>query len=96
MDKQARKLSTPREDGVPFEAGSEGGSNEESDQDEKVGEAYFYNFDICMRCFVVAWFVGIFVCTLEDIAFLDLIVCGVVESMYWVSEELISYQVFYF
>ncbi|XP_018322383.1 REST corepressor 1 isoform X2 [Agrilus planipennis] len=35
MDKQARKLSTPREDGAPSEAGSEGGSNEESDHEEK-------------------------------------------------------------
>lgn len=37
MDKQARKLQQPREDGAPSEAGSEGGSNEESDHDEKVG-----------------------------------------------------------
>ncbi|XP_022912763.1 REST corepressor 1 isoform X2 [Onthophagus taurus] len=36
MDKQARKLQQPREDGAPgSEAGSEGGSNEESDHDEK-------------------------------------------------------------
>jgi hypothetical protein len=35
MDKQARKLSTPREE-AGSEAGSEGGSNEESDHDEKV------------------------------------------------------------
>ncbi|KAI4471675.1 rest corepressor corest protein-related [Holotrichia oblita] len=36
MDKQARKLQQPREDGAPSEAGSEGGSNEESDHDEKI------------------------------------------------------------
>lgn len=37
MDKQARKLTAPREDGAPSEAGSEGGgSNEESDHDDKV------------------------------------------------------------
>lgn len=36
MDKQARKLTTPREDGTPSEAGSEGGSNEDSDHDEKI------------------------------------------------------------
>ncbi|KAB0800060.1 hypothetical protein PPYR_07940 [Photinus pyralis] len=35
MDKQARKLTTPREDGTPSEAGSEGGSNDDSDHDEK-------------------------------------------------------------
>lgn len=37
MDKQARKLNTPKEDGAPSEAGSEGGSNDESDHEEKVG-----------------------------------------------------------
>lgn len=36
MDKQARKLTAPREEGAASEAGSEGGSNEESDGDEKV------------------------------------------------------------
>lgn len=37
MDKQARKLNTPKEEGGASEAGSEGGgSNEESDHDEKV------------------------------------------------------------
>lgn len=36
MDKQARKLTAPREEGAASEAGSEGGSNEESDADEKV------------------------------------------------------------
>lgn len=36
MDKQARKLNTPREDGTPSEGGSEGGSNEDSDHDDKV------------------------------------------------------------
>ncbi|KAJ8955660.1 hypothetical protein NQ314_006857 [Rhamnusium bicolor] len=36
MDKQARKLNTPKEDGVPSEAGSEAGSNEESDHEDKV------------------------------------------------------------
>ncbi|XP_068907743.1 REST corepressor-like isoform X3 [Tenebrio molitor] len=35
MDKQARKLNTPKEEGGASEAGSEGGSNEESDHDEK-------------------------------------------------------------
>ncbi|KAJ8968316.1 hypothetical protein NQ317_007566 [Molorchus minor] len=35
MDKQARKLNTPKEDGAPSEAGSEGGSNEESDHEDK-------------------------------------------------------------
>ncbi|CAH0560076.1 unnamed protein product [Brassicogethes aeneus] len=36
MDKQARKLNTQKEDGAPSEAGSEVGSNEESDHDEKI------------------------------------------------------------
>lgn len=36
MDKQARKLNTPKEEGGASEAGSEGGSNEESDHDDKV------------------------------------------------------------
>ncbi|CAH1958053.1 unnamed protein product [Acanthoscelides obtectus] len=36
MDKQARKLNAPKEDGAPSEAGSEGGSNEESDHDDKI------------------------------------------------------------
>lgn len=36
MDKQARKLTAPKEDGAPSEAGSEGGSNEESDHEDKV------------------------------------------------------------
>lgn len=36
MDKQARKLNTPKEEGAPSEAGSEAGSNDESDHDEKV------------------------------------------------------------
>lgn len=36
MDKQARKLNTPREDGTPSEGGSEGGSNEDSDHDDKI------------------------------------------------------------
>lgn len=36
MDKQARKLNTPKEDGAPSEAGSEAGSNDESDHEEKV------------------------------------------------------------
>nr|CAH7716547.1 unnamed protein product [Callosobruchus chinensis]CAH7742566.1 unnamed protein product [Callosobruchus chinensis] len=35
MDKQARKLNAPKEDGAPSEAGSEAGSNEESDHDDK-------------------------------------------------------------
>ncbi|GLV35837.1 CoRest [Carabus blaptoides fortunei] len=35
MDKQARKLTAPREEGAASEAGSEGGSNEDSDADEK-------------------------------------------------------------
>ncbi|XP_015834843.1 REST corepressor 2 isoform X1 [Tribolium castaneum] len=35
MDKQARKLNTPKEEGGASEAGSEGGSNEESDHDDK-------------------------------------------------------------
>lgn len=42
MDKQARKLTAPREEGAASEAGSEGGSNEESDGDEKVN--LFLNF----------------------------------------------------
>lgn len=42
MDKQARKLNTPKEDGAPSEAGSEAGSNEESDHDEKVGMILWY------------------------------------------------------
>lgn len=37
MDKQARKLTAPKEEGTPSEAGSEAGSNEESDHDDKVG-----------------------------------------------------------
>lgn len=41
MDKQARKLTAPREDGAPSEAGSEGGSNEESDHDDKVAYTFF-------------------------------------------------------
>lgn len=41
MDKQARKLTAPREDGAPSEAGSEGGSNEESDHDDKVIRCFF-------------------------------------------------------
>lgn len=41
MDKQARKLATPRDDGTPSEAGSEGGSNEDSDHDEKVLYLFF-------------------------------------------------------
>lgn len=49
MDKQARKLQQPREDGVPSEAGSEGGSNEESDHDEKVGKSDFEK-DINLVC----------------------------------------------
>ncbi|EFA01740.2 REST corepressor-like Protein [Tribolium castaneum] len=36
MDKQARKLNTPKEEGGASEAGSEGGSNEESDHDDKI------------------------------------------------------------
>lgn len=40
MDKQARKLTAPREEGAASEAGSEGGSNEESDGDEKVSLCY--------------------------------------------------------
>lgn len=36
MDKQARKLNAPKEDGAPSEAGSDAGSNDESDHDEKV------------------------------------------------------------
>lgn len=36
MDKQARKLNTPKEEGAASEAGSEAGSNEESDHDDKV------------------------------------------------------------
>lgn len=40
MDKQARKNNTPREDGTPSEAGSEGASNEDSDHDEKVNNFY--------------------------------------------------------
>lgn len=36
MDKQARKLNTPKEEGTQSEVGSEGGSNEESDNDEKI------------------------------------------------------------
>lgn len=42
MDKQARKLTAPREDGAPSEAGSEGGSNEESDHDDKVQYFFFH------------------------------------------------------
>lgn len=41
MDKQARKLTAPREEGAASEAGSEGGSNEDSDADEKVRIAQF-------------------------------------------------------
>ncbi|KAG5897149.1 hypothetical protein JTB14_020878 [Gonioctena quinquepunctata] len=36
MDKQARKLNAPKEEGAPSEAGSENGSNEESDHEEKI------------------------------------------------------------
>lgn len=46
MDKQARKLNTPKEDGAPSEAGSEDGSNNESDHEEKVQ----YNFLRCRAC----------------------------------------------
>ncbi|XP_056641961.1 REST corepressor 2 isoform X1 [Diorhabda sublineata] len=35
MDKQAKKLNTPKEEGAPSEGGSENGSNEESDHDDK-------------------------------------------------------------
>ncbi|XP_019865880.1 REST corepressor 1 [Aethina tumida] len=47
MDKQARKLNTPKDDGTPSEAGSEAGSNEGSDHDEK-GEG-----GACSNCGVV-------------------------------------------
>ncbi|CAH1958050.1 unnamed protein product [Acanthoscelides obtectus] len=47
MDKQARKLNAPKEDGAPSEAGSEGGSNEESDHDDK-GEG-----GSCSNCGVI-------------------------------------------
>lgn len=36
MDKQAKKLNTPKEEGAPSEGGSDNGSNEESDHDEKI------------------------------------------------------------
>ncbi|XP_044748137.1 REST corepressor isoform X2 [Coccinella septempunctata] len=36
MDKQARKLQNPKDDGVASEVGSEVGSNEESDHEDKV------------------------------------------------------------
>ncbi|CAG9827880.1 unnamed protein product [Diabrotica balteata] len=36
MDKQARKLNTPKEEGAPSEAGSENGSNDESDHEDKI------------------------------------------------------------
>ncbi|XP_017775632.1 PREDICTED: REST corepressor 2 isoform X2 [Nicrophorus vespilloides] len=35
MDKQARKLNAPRDEGAPSEGGSEGGSNDDSDHDDK-------------------------------------------------------------
>lgn len=41
MDKQARKLNAPKEDGAPSEAGSEDGSNNESDHEEKVEYIFF-------------------------------------------------------
>nr|CAI5856454.1 unnamed protein product [Callosobruchus analis] len=47
MDKQARKLNAPKEDGAPSEAGSEAGSNEESDHDDK-GEG-----GACSNCGVI-------------------------------------------
>lgn len=43
MDKQARKLNTPKEEGAASEAGSEAGSNEESDHDDKVSILYISN-----------------------------------------------------
>lgn len=48
MDKQARKLTAPKDDGVLSEAGSEAGSNEESDHDEKV-QYFFCNFFFNLR-----------------------------------------------
>lgn len=50
MDKQARKLNTPKEEGGASEAGSEGGSNEESDHDEKV--RIVSNMFACLLYFV--------------------------------------------
>jgi hypothetical protein len=50
MDKQARKLNTPKEEGGASEAGSEGGSNEESDHDEKV--RIVSNIFACLLYFV--------------------------------------------
>ncbi|XP_057670894.1 REST corepressor 1 isoform X2 [Diorhabda carinulata] len=47
MDKQAKKLNTPKEEGAPSEGGSENGSNEESDHDDK-GEG-----GACSNCGVV-------------------------------------------
>ncbi|CAH1159503.1 unnamed protein product [Phaedon cochleariae] len=47
MDKQARKLNAPKEDGAPSEGGSENGSNEESDHEDK-GEG-----GACSNCGVV-------------------------------------------
>lgn len=52
MDKQARKLTAPREDGAPSEAGSEGGSNEESDHDDKV-QYLFYFFCVTFIMFLL-------------------------------------------
>lgn len=43
MDKQARKLNTPKEEGAASEAGSEAGSNEESDHDDKVSVSYVFS-----------------------------------------------------
>lgn len=60
MDKQARKLQQPREDGAPSEAGSEGGSNEESDHDEKVRREGFsrYIFTYFYKLYGV-WFMAL-------------------------------------
>lgn len=45
MDKQARKLNTPKEDGA--EDGEEHGSNEDSDHDEKVSALQFIVLFLC-------------------------------------------------
>lgn len=40
MDKQAKKLQNAKDDGVASEAGSEVGSNEESEHEEKVRKSH--------------------------------------------------------
>lgn len=66
MDKQARKLTAPREEGAASEAGSEGGSNEESDGDEKVRInlnlsfiACYLHFEYNFYCVNVASYISV-------------------------------------